>query len=98
MYQKAYIEFFCSPDKLERIVAALPEHPSLTFMAINLAGEFKANFDHDAVNAVTWGVFPAHEVEQPTVVDPHSFKIWKVRLGKQYDSSLSCDMHGYTLR
>ena len=30
------------------------------------------------VNAVTWGVFPGKEVVQPTVVDPHSFSVWKV--------------------
>lgn len=29
------------------------------------------------VNAVTWGVFPAKEVIQPTVVDPQSFMVWK---------------------
>jgi len=28
-------------------------------------------------NAVTWGVFPAKEIIQPTVVDPVSFPIWK---------------------
>ena len=27
--------------------------------------------------AVTWGVFPAAEVAQPTVVDPESFRVWK---------------------
>lgn len=31
------------------------------------------------VNAVTWGVFPAREVIQPTVVDPQSFLVWKAR-------------------
>ena len=30
------------------------------------------------MNAVTWGVFPGKEVVQPTVVDPHSFSVWKV--------------------
>ena len=29
--------------------------------------------------AVTWGVFPGKEIIQPTVVDPVSFQIWKVR-------------------
>ena len=39
-----------------------------------------SNVDSDSVNAVTWGVFPAKEVVQPTVVDPQSFTVWKVRL------------------
>ena len=38
-----------------------------------------SNVDSDSVNAVTWGVFPAKEVVQPTVVDPQSFTVWKVR-------------------
>ena len=29
--------------------------------------------------AVTWGVFPGKEIVQPTVVDPESFQVWKVR-------------------
>ena len=28
---------------------------------------------------MTWGVFPAREVIQPTVVDPQSFLVWKAR-------------------
>ena len=27
--------------------------------------------------AVTWGVFPDHEVKQPTIVDPAAFMAWK---------------------
>ena len=34
------------------------------------------------VNAVTWGVFPAREVVQPTVVDPQSFLVWKARAAR----------------
>ena len=28
--------------------------------------------------AVTWGVFPGKEIQQPTVVDPIAFKFWRV--------------------
>merc|ERR1711904_332180 len=35
------------------------------------------NVKEDSVNAVTWGVFPAREVMQPTVVDVKSFMAWK---------------------
>ena len=34
------------------------------------------NVDDEDVNAITWGVFPAKEVLQPTVVDHRSFEIW----------------------
>lgn len=36
------------------------------------------NCDELQPNAVTWGVFPGKEIVQPTVVDPESFKTWKV--------------------
>ena len=26
---------------------------------------------------MTWGVFPGQEIQQPTIVDPESFMIWK---------------------
>jgi len=29
------------------------------------------------VNAVTWGVFPGQEIQQPTIVDETSFMVWK---------------------
>jgi methylenetetrahydrofolate reductase (NADPH) len=29
------------------------------------------------VQAITWGVFPAKEIIQPTVVDPDAFLAWK---------------------
>lgn len=36
-----------------------------------------SNVGPGEVNAVTWGVFPAREIIQPTVVDPSSFMVWK---------------------
>lgn len=29
------------------------------------------------MTAITWGVFPGKEIQQPTVVDPVSFVVWK---------------------
>ena len=29
------------------------------------------------VNAVTWGVFQAKEIIQPTILDPVNFNVWK---------------------
>lgn len=78
VYQKAYVEFFCSTPQLEALLAAAAAHPSLTYLATNRGGELRTNLKPDAVNAVTWGVFPGKEVVQPTVVDPHSFLVWKV--------------------
>jgi methylenetetrahydrofolate reductase (NADPH) len=58
VYQKAYVEFFCAPDKLKPLLAQLERHPQITFMAVNAEGDVKTNMKQDSVNAVTWGVFP----------------------------------------
>lgn len=78
MYQKAYVEFFTSPEKFAELQTAIKGHPSVTYMAVNNAGDFKSNQDSTSVNAVTWGVFPGKEIIQPTVVDEVSFLAWKV--------------------
>ncbi|KGN61503.1 methylenetetrahydrofolate reductase 2 [Cucumis sativus] len=77
VYQKAYIEFFCSREKLDAIVDKCRALPSLTYMAVNKEGIWVSNATQKDVNAVTWGVFPAKEIIQPTVVDPASFIVWK---------------------
>ena len=77
VYQKAYLEFFCSKDKLDLLVEKCKALPSVTYIAVNKEGQCVSNVGPTAVNAVTWGVFPAKEIIQPTVVDPASFMIWK---------------------
>ena len=78
VYQKAYVEFFCAPDAFHTLRARLEAHASITYMAVQVAGEVIGNGAPGDVNAVTWGVFPGKEVIQPTVVDPKSFGVWKV--------------------
>ncbi|KAJ9539322.1 hypothetical protein OSB04_032055, partial [Centaurea solstitialis] len=77
VYQKAYVEFFCSSEKLNALVEKCKANPSLTYLAVNKDGNLLSNVGKNDVNAVTWGVFPAKEIIQPTVVDPSSFLIWK---------------------
>ena len=77
VYQKAYVEFFTSRDKLQKLMKRAESLPSITFHAINAKGESYSSLDAQAVSAVTWGVFPGREIIQPTVVDTKSFKIWK---------------------
>jgi methylenetetrahydrofolate reductase (NADPH) len=77
VYQKAYIEFFASPENLKRILDVVRrQFPSLTFHAVNLQGD-KSFTNTKGTNAVTWGVFPGKEIVQPTVVDAASFVVWK---------------------
>lgn len=77
VYQKAYVEFFCSLDRLNALIDQLKLFPYLTYLAVNKEGSWKSNVSNSDVNAVTWGVFPAKEIIQPTVVDPESFVVWK---------------------
>ena len=77
VYQKAYVEFFTSRDKLEKLMKRASALPSISFHAINAKGESFSSLDVQAVSAVTWGVFPGREIIQPTVVDSKSFEIWK---------------------
>ncbi|KAJ7947420.1 Methylenetetrahydrofolate reductase [Quillaja saponaria] len=77
VYQKAYVEFFCSKVKLDALVTKCKSLPTLTYMAVNREGTWISNVGQTHVNAVTWGVFPAKEIIQPTIVDSASFKVWK---------------------
>ena len=77
VYQKAYLELFLSNDKLDAILDAAEEFPTLTYQAVNAAGEVHSNLCPDAVTAVTWGIFPGKEIIQPTVADAETYLIWK---------------------
>ncbi len=79
VYQKAYLEFFCSPHILEKFAAAASQFPSLSFTGLNAKGDRVTSLGatEDSVTAVTWGVFPDREILQPTVVDIKTFAIWK---------------------
>jgi len=76
VYQKAYVEFFVSPELLHKILAVVKNFPSFLYQAVNLKGDTFGNAEH-TVTAVTWGVFPGKEIVQPTVVASDSFHYWK---------------------
>jgi len=78
VYQKAYVEFFTSHEKLEALKAALPQFPSLQLVASDVTGnKWDSMGNQRMVTAVTWGVFPGLEIVQPTVVDTEAFMAWK---------------------
>merc|ERR1712228_286100 len=78
VYQKAYLEFFCSKSNTEKLLNIIGKHTSLSYQAINFNGKLKSNVEPlTNVNAVTWGVFSNCEILQPTIVDPQSFIAWK---------------------
>ncbi|RUS32114.1 hypothetical protein BC938DRAFT_476248 [Jimgerdemannia flammicorona] len=77
VYQKAYLEFFVSPDKLDELIRKIERDPEVTYYAVNKQGDLRTNTKTDGPNAVTWGVFPGKEIIQPTVVEAVSFMAWK---------------------
>eukprot|EP00808_Paulinella_micropora_P006516 g49019.t1 len=84
VYQKAYLEFFCSRAHLDKFIAAIDKNEklstNLSYTAVNCRGETLTNRSDQAspVCAVTWGIFPDAEVIQPTVVDSRIFtSVWK---------------------
>jgi hypothetical protein len=50
---------------------------NVSYTAINAAGETFSSRRLDCAMAVTWGVFPDREVQQPTIVDYSAFRAWK---------------------
>ena len=63
---------------LAKIEKGIKDHPAIELMAVNTKGEMRGNTTGTQthytntgshVTAVTWGVFPGQEIQQPTVVD-----------------------------
>lgn len=78
IYQKAYLEFFTSREKVEALKKILPNYPLVNYHIVDHYGTSDyTNCDPSQPIAVTWGVFPGKEIIQPTVVDPVSFLTWK---------------------
>ena len=76
LYQKAYLEFFCSKDNLDKLIEKINNKSNYSYCAINKSDNIISNCN-DTVTALTWGVFPNSEIIQPTIADTGSFKIWK---------------------
>ncbi|OBZ91031.1 Methylenetetrahydrofolate reductase 1 [Choanephora cucurbitarum] len=77
VFQKAYLEFFISPKKLDELLEKVGKDNQVTYYAINKQGDLRTNTQSDEPNAVTWGVFPGKEVVQPTIVEAVAFTAWK---------------------
>lgn len=78
VYQKAYLEFFCSPEHYEALISVIENDPNITYHAVTKSCETLKTNATPGPNAVTWGAFPAKEIIQPTIVEGTSFMAWKV--------------------
>mmetsp|Transcript_5509 Transcript_5509/g.8141 ORF Transcript_5509/g.8141 Transcript_5509/m.8141 type:complete len:593 (-) Transcript_5509:3-1781(-) len=77
IYQKAYLEFFCSSETVDKLLKAVNDFPFLQIIGRNKSGKCVRNYgETEKPTAVTWGVFPHGEIQQPTIVDDGAFKVW----------------------
>ncbi|XP_075801789.1 methylenetetrahydrofolate reductase (NADPH) isoform X2 [Microtus pennsylvanicus] len=78
VFQKAYLEFFTSPETVEALLQVLKKYElRVNYHIVDVQGKNITNAPELQPNAVTWGIFPGREIIQPTVVDPISFMFWK---------------------
>ncbi|KAL8999913.1 MAG: hypothetical protein Q9169_001319 [Polycauliona sp. 2 TL-2023] len=87
VYQKAYLELLISPALITELIDRIDRTQTMTFHAVDKAGDARTNSSSDGPNAVTWGVFPGKEIVQPTIVETVSFLAWKdeaFRLGTDW--------------
>ncbi|RPB03567.1 methylenetetrahydrofolate reduct [Choiromyces venosus 120613-1] len=66
VFQKAFVEFFCSLEDWEILKTKLEGVEDISYYAANKAGDYAASvpLDGDAMHAVTWGVFPGKEYKE----------------------------------
>ncbi|PRT54136.1 Methylenetetrahydrofolate reductase 2 [Wickerhamiella sorbophila] len=78
VYQKAYLELLVPKERFEHIKPKLDSDEYVTYYATCFRGcHVTTNASSDEPNAVTWGIFPGQEVQQPTIVERGSFLAWK---------------------
>lgn len=80
VFQKAYVEFFVPESEVQRLtqkLVSLARGGRISMYASNRKGDYTTNTPKDAVNAVTWAVFPGQEIVQSTIIEEISFQAWK---------------------
>ena len=86
-YQKAYLELLAPPSLIDDLIRRIEAKDTMSFYAVNQAGDLRSNAPQESPNAVTWGAFPGKEIIQPTIVEMISFMAWKdeaFRLGSDW--------------
>lgn len=77
VYQKAYVEFFTSPENLKLVIDTInKKYPNLNYHAVDCTGNTFYSSGHKNVTTLTWGVFPNKGILQPTVFHPDTFLVW----------------------
>ena len=95
VYQKPYLEMFCSPQHLPLVLSTFDKYPSLSYIAAdatttNITCSAAYSEGANAMTAVTWGIFPNQEVQQPTIVSRESFLTWAPEAFKLWSAPFQC--------
>ncbi|KAF5380910.1 hypothetical protein D9615_004169 [Tricholomella constricta] len=79
VFQKGFVEFFCSAEDVDVIERRVEERGKgwVHWFAGDVKGECRGNVPENDRNAVTWGVFPGQEIAQTTIIEKESFLSWK---------------------
>lgn len=78
IFQKAFVELFVGDDDKKRLIERIAHDPRVTYFAGTADPDsFETNVTEGGVNTVTWGVFPGHEIAQPTIIEELSFRAWR---------------------
>ncbi|THY82057.1 methylenetetrahydrofolate reductase-like protein [Aureobasidium pullulans] len=75
VFQKPFVEFFCSHEDWTRLRTKLDKDDQVTYFACNGKGDFQAA-DEESLNPVTWGCFTGKEIVTPTMIEAVSFRAW----------------------
>lgn len=77
IFQKAFVELFVPSTSWPLLrTLLLSNSSSVSFLAMNAAGEFESSSRQYGTNAVTWGAFPGKEIITPTIIEEVSFRAW----------------------
>jgi len=79
VFQKAFVEFFADREVVSWLQDRIKSRGCglVSFLASGLEGDFVTNLNEEDTNAVTWGVFPGHEIVQSTIIERENFLSWK---------------------
>ena len=86
VWQKPYVEFFCSAETFKDLVPKLKKCETMSWMATTRRGDMWT--DCGTTTCVTWGAMALQEIVQPFVVSPEAFLAWKDEAFELWSSML----------
>jgi len=97
VYQKAYLELFCSRDRLMALISAISPLKKRIHLHATSCGEDADIFTIGtrSVTTLTWGVFPGREIMSPTIFEPQTFYVWAQEANELWFGTLLIDFRKF---